>query len=247
MQVQRSGEVAVLRLNAGKANAIGPGFLRQLNDLLDQVADARAVVLIGTGKAWSAGLDLPSLVGLDRPAMRDFMRVFGDTMLRVLTLPVPVVAAINGHAIAGGCVLTLMADVRWMAAGTARIGLNETQLGLGLPAEVIEPLRLRLPASSWLPIALEGGLHLPQDALRLGLVDAVVDAADLEAGAVARAAELGKIPQAGFAQVKAALLRPTLQACAQQREAEQERWLDTWFGPAAQERVRQAVAKLGQR
>lgn len=241
--------VAILRMNAGKANAIGPTFLQRLDGLLDDLAasEARAAVLVGYDKFFSAGLDLPSLVDRDRAGMAAFMRHFGETMLRVFALPMPVVAAINGHAVAGGCVLALMADVRLMAAGNGRIGLNEVQLGIGLPAEVIEPLRLQLPPASWLPIALAGKLVLPDEAVRLGLVQETVAATELLVTAVALAAEMAQVPNAGFAQVKAALRRPTLAAVAQVGAQELERWLDTWFDVAGQTRIQAAVAKLAGR
>ncbi|HET9752805.1 MAG TPA: enoyl-CoA hydratase/isomerase family protein, partial [Myxococcales bacterium] len=112
MRVERSGQVAVLRLENGKANAISPSFLAGLRRLIGEIGDARAAVMIGQGSAFSAGLDLPALVDLDRPAMRAFILGFDEAMLGLFELPVPVVAAVNGHAVAGGCVLALQADVR---------------------------------------------------------------------------------------------------------------------------------------
>src|SRR5438477_10858113 len=112
MRIERDGQVALLRLESGKVNAINPAFVEALDGLLGQLGDARAVVLVGQGNTFSAGLDLPALVGLDLPVMRGFMDRFDKLMLRLFELPLPVVAAINGHAIAGGCVLALQADVR---------------------------------------------------------------------------------------------------------------------------------------
>ena len=141
MRVERSGPVAILKLENGKANSISPLFLERLERLLAEIGDARAAVMIGQGSAFSAGLDLPALVDLDRAAMRSFILRFDAAMLRVFELPVPLVAAVNGHAVAGGCVLALQADVRIGADREARIGLDETQLGIGLPAVVLETLR----------------------------------------------------------------------------------------------------------
>ena len=84
------------------------------------------------------------------------------------------VAAVNGHAIAGGCVLAMQADERIMAEGEGRIGLNEIQLGLGLPAVILETLRSQVPAATLLPVAVEGELLDPQRARSLGLVQEVV-------------------------------------------------------------------------
>src|SRR6267378_127387 len=93
-----------------------------------------------------------------RVTMRGFIRRFDAVMLRIFELPIPLIAAVNGHAVAGGCVLALQADIRIGADREARIGLNETQLGIGLPAPVVETLRWQVPGSSLAPLALEGRL-----------------------------------------------------------------------------------------
>jgi enoyl-CoA hydratase len=245
----RVGDVAVLRLQGGKANAMTPELLESLVHLIDLVeeSDARAIVLTGYDRFFSGGLALPLLVPLDRERMRGFIGDFNATMLRVLTCPLPVVAAINGHAIAGGCVLALQADARLIADGDFKIGLNEVQLGIGLPLMVVETLRLRVPSTSLGPIALEGQLFSPERAHALGLVDEIVAPAELEARALARAAELAQLPALAFRQIKSALLRPTLDRIAASAEAEAERWLDTWFSPAARERLGEAVDRLGKK
>src|SRR3954471_24864484 len=245
MRVERQGAVAVLRLENGKANSISPAFLERLEGLLGQIADARAAVIVGQGSAFSAGLDLPSLVDLDRATMRRFIGHFDAVMLRVFELPLPLVAAVNGHAIAGGCVLALQADVRIGAdVEKARLGLNETQLGIGLPAAVLETLRAQVPASSLTPIALEGRLLTPREALRLGLLHEVVPEAELLERAVARAAALAALPPAGARMVKASLRRPVAAAARALEEDEADRWIDTWFAPESQARLRETVTRL---
>ena len=166
-------------------------------------------------------------------------------MLRVFRSSRPVVAAVNGHAIAGGCVLALMADLRLMGDGPGKIGLPETQLGIGLPAVVIEPLRLSVPPASFVPVALEGRTFSATEAKQVGLIDEVVPQAELLERAVARATTLAAIPSAAYAQVKAALRGPALERIARVAETEREHWLDTWFSPAARARVDAAVARLG--
>src|SRR5688500_10392051 len=213
IEIQREGEIAVLRLRGGRANAMSPVLLAALTRAVDQVmvSDARAAVVVGEGAAFSAGLALPDLIDLDRAAMAAFIDDFATAMRRVLECPMPVIAAVNGHAIAGGCVLALMCDARIAAAGTAKLGLNEVQLGIGLPAVVVEPLRLRVPPSSLTAIALEGRLFSVDDARAAGLVDEVVAPGELEPRAVARATELGRASRAAYAQVKRALIRPALE------------------------------------
>jgi enoyl-CoA hydratase len=241
--------VTVLRLDGGKANAMNLAFLTGLQRLLDQLeaSGARAAVIVGAGNAFSAGLDLPSLLPLDRSTLRGFIGLFEATMLRVFQIPRPVVAAVNGHAIAGGCVLALQADVRIAAAGNARIGLSEVAIGIGLPSSVMETLRGQLPPASLVPIALEARLCGVDEALSLGLVDEVVSPDSLLPRAIERARVLAAGGAAAFAQVKLGLRRPALEIIERRREVEAEAWLDTWFSPEGQRRLQAAVDRITSR
>jgi enoyl-CoA hydratase len=246
VHIERDRELAILRMQAGKANAMNPEMVRRLAALCDelQASDARAVVITGDGRSFSAGLALPQLIELDRAAMRVFMAEFKLAMLRVFQLPMPVVAAIDGHAIAGGCVLASQCDVRLAADRPLKMGVNEVQLGIGLPALVIESLRLFLPAASLVPVALAGGLFEPREALAVGLIDEVVAPEQLLARACEWARELATVPRAAYAQVKLAWRRPTIEAIERSDDALAEQWLDTWYSAEAQGRLRAIVERL---
>jgi enoyl-CoA hydratase len=244
MRIEQVGDVALLRLEAGKANAIGLEFLSALDALAGRLAGARAAVMTGQGKAFCAGLDLPALIDLDRATMRGFMRRFEEVMLRIFQLPMPLVAAVNGHAIAGGCVLAMQADLRIAADRESRIGLNETQLGIGLPPVVLETLRFQVLPTSLPALTMEGRLFTPREALQLGLVHELAPEADLLETALRRAAALAALPPAGVRQVKADLRRAAARAARDSSAEQAEQWLDSWFDPGAQERLRAAVARL---
>jgi enoyl-CoA hydratase len=239
-------QVTLLRLEGGKANAMSAAVLDQIERLVDgfESGPTRAAVLTGYERYFSAGLALPTLIELDRPAMKRFIERFGQVMLRVFSCARPIVAAINGHAIAGGCVLALQCDWRILVDGEARIGLNETQLGIGLPASVLEPLRLAVPPASMVPIAYEGRLFSPPEALALGLVHELCGADELLPRATEKARALAAVPSTAVAQVKLGIRRPALDAIARHAADETERWLDTWFSPDGQRRLREAVAQL---
>jgi|SRR6266850_194328 len=244
MRIERNGPVALLRIENGKANAISAALLERLDGLIAQLGDARAAVITGQGSAFCAGLDLPALADLDRQTMRGFIQRFSAVMLRIFELPIPLVAAVNGHAVAGGCVLALQADVRIGADRDARIGLNETQLGIGLPLAVVETLRWQVPGSSLAPLALEGRLVSPREALQLGLLHEVVPEADLLTRALERANTMAALPPAGLRMVKESLRKPAAAAARANESAESERWLDTWFSADSQRKLREAVARL---
>ena len=246
METKIAGELAVLQMRAGKANAIGTAFLDQLSVQLDAVesSGASALVLTGEGTAFSAGLNLPEVSRLDRAELERFIRRFSEVMLRVFTLPVPVVAAINGHAIAGGCVLAMQADVRLAAAGDYRIGLNEVQIGLGLPAVVVDTLRAQVSPASLTPVALEGRLLAPEESLALGLVEAVVPPAVLVEQARGRAAGLAALPRSAFRDVKHALRGPVAAAVRRVEREDARRWVDVAFSAATRERLDEIVSRL---
>jgi enoyl-CoA hydratase/carnithine racemase len=247
MQLERHGDVALLRMRGTKANSMTPEMVAALGATVGEVvaSDACALVITGEGRFFSAGLALPELVALGRSDLRAFMETFARTMRVVFSAPKPIVAAINGHAIAGGTVLALQCDVRIAAAGDQRIGLNEAQLGIALPTSVMEPLRFAVAAKHFAEVALEGRLFPPAEALFVGLVDAVVPAEELEAAALARARTLAAIPPAAFSATKESMRRPVLEAILRYEADDAERWLDTWFSTEAQERLRATVAKLG--
>lgn len=243
-------DVVTIRIEGGKANAMTAGLLdtieRSVADF--ETGPARAAVIVGYDRFFSAGLALPALIDLDRPAMQGFIERFGRSMMRVLACGKPIVAAINGHAIAGGCVLALMCDHRIAAEDdTIRIGLSEAQLGIGLPSIVVEPLRAQVPPASLVPLALEGRLVSPSEALGLGLVHELAPATTLLDRARAQATTLAANPTSGVAQIKRAIRAPIIEAVARRQAAETETWLDSWFSPEARTRLRAAVDKLSSR
>jgi enoyl-CoA hydratase/carnithine racemase len=241
-----SDGVALLTLSQGKANAMSVQLLDTLDELVTRLEEsrARAAVVTGYERFFSAGLALPTLIDLDRAAMKRFIERFNSVMARLFAQPMPVVAAVNGHAIAGGCVLALMCDLRLMARGDFKIGLNEVQLGIGLPSVVIETLRIAVPPASLLPIAVEGRLVSPDQALALGLVDELLAPEELLPRALESARRLAEAPSPGVAQVKAALRRPAREAILRYGDDETDKWLDSWFSPEARERLSSAVARL---
>lgn len=250
IELRRIDPVTVMTLADGKANAFDVGMLEAITRTIDTVvADgARALVITGDGGFFSGGLALPQIIDLPRPAIRTLMDTLKTAMQRVLEAPLPVVAAINGNAIAGGCVLALMCDERIMIShgtkSTPQIGLKEAQLGLGLPAVVLEVARARVPTTGHTRVMLQGELFDPRGALAVGLVDEVIAPEQFEARALERAAALAATEPVAYAQIKRALVRPLVEAIARHDEAEAEAWLDTWFAPETQRRLRAIVDRI---
>lgn len=244
IRVERSGEVAVLRMDDGKANAMNHEFFAALDRGMSEARDAGALVVTGAGKFFSGGLDLPFLAPLARPRIEEIYEALHGAMMRLFSFPAPVVAAVNGHAIAGGCILALQADARVMAQGNFKFGLNEAQLGLAMPAFVVETLRGRLAPGVFERTILEGPLYSPEQARAAGLVDELAVAPDLEKRAMERAFELASVPREAFAESKRLIRAVAAERAEKGRKEDARHWIDLWFSPPAQRRIGEIVAKL---
>ncbi|SRR5581483_10347146 len=152
----RGSRVAILRMDDGKVNAIGPAFVERFPAAWREATqEGRAVVLAGNAKAFCAGLDLKVLPTLEGPDVARFARAFMGVFAEVLACPRPVVAAVDGPGLAGGAILALSADVR-LATPRARLGLTEMPVGIPFPAPVIDLAREMLPPQEHGPAILQG-------------------------------------------------------------------------------------------
>jgi enoyl-CoA hydratase len=177
-----------LTMRAPGKNALSTELMTWLTDELSR-AGGEPVFLTGGGDAFSAGLNLKEVASLDAPGMDRFLATLEKMVTALFEYPGPTIAWVNGHAIAGGCVVALACDHRLVTPDPrVRIGLNEVPLGLRFPPRTWRLVRHRIPAHAIERVILEGGLHSPSVALRLGLVDEIV--AD-EATARAYAAAVG--------------------------------------------------------
>ena len=200
--------IAVLTLARPPVNALDAELCTAVADGLrgPRVDGVRAVVLTGAGRAFSAGVDLRSVVDGGAEYPRRLLPALTDMFRTAFTLPVPLVAAVNGHAIAGGCVLAACADVVLMSAG--RIGLPEVRVGVPFPRSAVEVMRHAVGDRGAGRLILGGETMPADDAVAVGLVERVVAADDLQAAALAAAAELAdRMPADTFAHTKAQLRR----------------------------------------
>lgn len=212
IELERSGPVATLRIRRPPVNALDADLLEALVEALDGVerSDARAVVIAGDGNAFSAGADLFRILAEDRAYLERGGRALSAAIARVFRSPLPVVAAINGHAIAGGCVLACACEHRVASRGEHRIGLAELRVGVPFPLWALEIVRDAVAPQHLRELVLLGRTYRPEDALALGLVDEVVDPGDLLARARDVATRLSEVPGETFRLTKAMLHAPTL-------------------------------------
>ena len=201
---------AVLRIEHGKANTLDMELCGAIVEAFDDANEARAVVLTGTGRIFSAGVDLFRVLDGGRSYVDAFVPAMCRAFERIFFHPAPVVTAANGHAIAGGCLLVAAADQRLMAQGTGRIGIPELQLGVPFPPIALEIMRFATPPQHFQTIVCRAETHEPSDALALGLLDEVVEPETLLERALAVAERLASIRRETFAITKREIRRPTM-------------------------------------
>lgn len=211
VKLSRDGDLALLTLDDGKANALNGASLTELESALEEAASADALVIAGRAGFFSGGLDIKTLPGLPAETLTEVLEQFARVMLRLVGHPRPVIGAVSGHAIAGGAVLTLTTDEAYAAEGPFKIGLNETAINIGLPRFIVEMARLRLAIGSQHAAVAEGRLFDPEGARNAGFVQAVVPAAELTARAHERARALSGLPPA-YGENKRKLRAPILGA-----------------------------------
>ena len=196
--------IAILTIGHGKANALDVELCDALAQYFEEFrsSEARAVVVTGQGRMFSAGVDLLQVSSGGPDYVRRFLPALHRLYDAVFFHPKPVVAAINGHAIAGGCVLACCADRRIMARGGGRIGVTELLVGVPFPALAFEAVRFAVPRRYLSEFMFGGATYDVDAALQRGWVDEIVEADALMERAVLAAQELARLSPAAFAQTK---------------------------------------------
>jgi enoyl-CoA hydratase len=236
------GGVVVLRLAHGKVNALDLELCESLAGEVNAVASSAAegLVITGTGSAFSAGVDLFRVLDGGADYLRAFLPAMETLFMTLLTFPKPVIAAINGHAIAGGCIMAAACDYRVMVDGKARIGVPELLVGVPFPALPFEIVRARASAADFRQLVLSGRTVLPDEARALGLVDDVAPGEELMGRAFRNAQQLIAIPPVAFALTKRTLIAPILENVARARSLNDD-VLEAWANPSVQARMRAYV------
>lgn len=235
-----------IRLARPPVNALNPALLARLREAIDAAPaeGAQGIVLSGSPGLFSAGLDVPTLLTLERDDLEAAWRAFFGVCTALAQSPVPCAAAVTGHSPAGGAVLSLYCDYRVMAEGPFRIGLNEVQVGLVVPEPIQFAFRRLLGAHRAERMLVAGAMVESEEALRIGFVDqlAPVD------GVVARAVDWLRatlaLPRSAMLRTRRLARADLIHAIGTPETLDLKPFVQAWFEPETQGVLRALVARL---
>jgi enoyl-CoA hydratase len=230
--------IEVLTLTRPPANALDIETTEEMADAFeafypDDLADdaPAAVVLTGDGKAFCAGLDLKAIPNYSEAELRRLLDAINRMATAVYGCPVPVIGAINGHAIAGGFVLAMCCDWKIVADAPMQVGLTEVRVGVPYPAAALEVVRSELHPKVARELVLFGKNMSAAEALAAGIFDESVASDQLLVRAMEKAREAAALPRNAFKVIKHQLRRRALEACRAAVSGEGEPLRDGWIQP----------------
>ena len=249
IQTIEHGPVRELRLDRPPANALSPELIVALRQAFEAAPaeGARALVLSGAPRRFSAGLDVPLLLSLDRPAMDGVWRDFYGLLKVMAECPIPIAAAITGHAPAGGTVLALFCDWRVVAVGEWAIGLNEVPVGLPLPPVIYKALQRLIGERQAARLAVEGTLMSPAEALHIGLVDQMVPPETVVESALAWCLRLLALPRGAMSITRREARRELVGFFSTDLSSELREVSAGWWAEETQHVLRGLADRLAQR
>jgi len=242
------GAVRELRLNRPPVNALNRELIAALRRAVETAPHdgVRALVLSGSPGRFSAGLDVPQLLGLDRAALAALWRELYALLRALASSPIPIAAAITGHAPAGGTVLPLFCDWRVGAQGDFKLGLSEVQVGIVLPPIILRALRRQVGPRQAERLAVTGVLISPQEALSIGLVDELASVERVVSRALEWCQGVLALPAEAMA-VTRSNARADLVGLFDNLEAELETVTEAWWRPQTQHALHAMVERLGKK
>jgi enoyl-CoA hydratase/carnithine racemase len=243
IELSQRGRIAILTMRHGKANTLDTELCNESIARFEQArAAADAIVLTGQGTIFSAGVDLKRAIEGGAAYLREFLPVLSKAIETIFFHPKPVVAAINGHAIAGGCVIACAADRRLMARDSGRIGVTELLVGVPFPAAAFEVMR-HAAAPQYFEAILGGTTYAPDEGRERGLVNEVVAADDLLERAVRVAEALAALSPPAFAVTKMQSRRAAQEALLRSGPSVDAAVREIWLAPDTLARMRDYVAR----
>jgi enoyl-CoA hydratase/carnithine racemase len=248
IRIEHHGEVAIVRLDRDVTNAIDLRIVEELSETLEGVRRDPGVhgLVLGSSneKFFSIGFDIPQLFGLAREDFKSFYQKFNRACMDLYTLPKPTIAAITGHAIAGGCILALCCDYRFIAEGRKLMGLNEIRLGVPVPYLADCILRHVVGVRYAREITDTGEFYQPEESLQMGMVDQALPLEQVFPKSIEKARLLGGLPQEPFATIKRNRVEMVEAEILTRLEEREKFFIECWYSDEARARLREAMERF---
>lgn len=240
---RETGEgIATLFLARGKVNALNGAVVAELRSRLEELeADpgVAAVVLAGRGRFFSFGFDVPELFPLSKEEFTAYVTAFCGLYRYMFLYPKPLVAALSGHAVAGGCMLALACDGRIMATGNAKISLNEITFGSTIFAGSVELLRFWVGNAAATKVLTSGAMFSADEARSLGLVEEARPEEAVLDRAREVASDLASRSPSAFAGMKALLRRPVAEEMERREQESIREFVENWYSAPTRAKLRE--------
>ncbi|MFC2092759.1 enoyl-CoA hydratase/isomerase family protein [Bacteroidota bacterium] len=237
---QKDG-IASLTLNSGKVNALNETLVEELQGVLINFANdknIKAIIINGRGKFFTFGFDIPEFLNYSKADFKRYLTKFTDLYTYIFLYPKPVIAALNGHTIAGGCMMALACDYRIMVSGKAKIALNEIEFGSSVFAGCVEMLRFCVGNRNATNILYSGAMYSAEEAKDLGLIDEVSNVESLIPAARNTAVNLGEKPTNTFISIKSLLRTPIANEMKRKEKDSIKEFADIWYSKSTWENLK---------
>jgi enoyl-CoA hydratase/carnithine racemase len=235
VMIQKKDGIATLMLSRGKVNALNGIVIDELRSVLKSMecdVEVRSIVLTGLGKFFSFGFDVQEFLSFKKEEFSGYLADFADFYTYLFLYPKPIVAALNGHAIGGGCMLALACDHRVMASGKAKISLNEISFGSSVFAGSVEMLRFWAGSANATQVLYSGAMYSAEEARNLGLVQGVTTVDDNIEVATRVASDLALKRQPAFAGLKSLLRKPIAEEMMRREGQSIKEFVEIWYSEA---------------
>ena len=248
IQLSLDENVAVAKFDRNVTNAINPQMLNELEETFDQVKNDDnivGVVLTSTNdKFFSMGFDIPEIYKLTKKEFKSFFKKFNRLCLELYTLSKPTIAAINGHAVAGGCILAICFDYRFIADGRKLMGLNEIKLGVPLPYACDRILDNMVGYQSTRDIADSGDFFEPKQLKKMKIVDRIIHLDTLLQKSKKHVKQIGEASLKAFEMIKKNRTELVVQQINSQIEKREEFFINSWYSPETRNKLKEAMEKF---
>ena len=246
IEIKKKNEIAILTLSRGKVNALNDEVVRHMQaafNSLENDPKIKAVILTGKGKFFTFGFDIPKFLSYSKVEFTNYLVHFTNLYMSIFLYPKPVVAALNGHTIAGGCMLALACDSRILVSGKAKIALNEIEFGSSVFAGCVEMLRFSVGSKNATTILYSGKMYSAKEAKMLGLIDRITSEDDLIDEAMTVALDLGSKPAQAFTSIKTLLRKPVAEEIKRKEMGSIKEFVDIWYSKSTWENLKNIKIK----